>query len=387
MKASLRRGWARLLGGSALIVAPLFALVAALLAPAAANATATVRVEYVLAIPPTFQTGQTSNQLAELDGTPQSQSVTGTGSPITFSAAPSFSTGNRGFARIEVTSGAADCAWGSSPAPATAGVRIDTTTGPVFAYVQTGNTVACVEDAAGAVGASLPTNAAQETGGNLAGAKSDLDAIVTNTTGAATAANQTATQANAGSSSSKATGVQGVAGGLAIATKQQDSAGNDATDTTNHAVKVTIQAAAVTAPVKPQDSGGGDATDATYHAVKTSGLTPNYVASGVTSVTGTFTTGSSAGAVSSALPLKAGRPFIISLWNSTTPGAALGGTVYLTCSVDGGTTYLPQTANGVQLESFTTTTQDQWIATQYGETCELVLLATPTQTINYRLDQ
>ena len=37
---------------------------------------------------------------------------------------------------------------------------------------------------------ALPTNVAQETGGNVAAAKADLDTIVTNTTGAATAANQ-----------------------------------------------------------------------------------------------------------------------------------------------------------------------------------------------------
>lgn len=62
---------------------------------------------------------------------------------------------------------------------------------------------------------------AKETGGNLAAAKSDLDTIVTNTTGAATAANQTATQANAGSSASKATAVQGLANGLPVATTAQ----------------------------------------------------------------------------------------------------------------------------------------------------------------------
>jgi hypothetical protein len=37
----------------------------------------------------------------------------------------------------------------------------------------------------------LPANAAQETGGNLASIKSDLDTVATNTTGVATASNQT----------------------------------------------------------------------------------------------------------------------------------------------------------------------------------------------------
>jgi hypothetical protein len=55
----------------------------------------------------------------------------------------------------------------------------------------------------------LPSNAAQETGGNLA-------TIASNTNGVATASNQTAIEANAGSNSSKATGVQGVSGGVPV---------------------------------------------------------------------------------------------------------------------------------------------------------------------------
>lgn len=55
----------------------------------------------------------------------------------------------------------------------------------------------------------LPANAAQETGGNLA-------TIAANTAGLATAANQAAALASPGSSASRALGVQGVAGGLAM---------------------------------------------------------------------------------------------------------------------------------------------------------------------------
>lgn len=67
-----------------------------------------------------------------------------------------------------------------------------------------------------AVSLPLPTGAALETGGNLAAAKADLDAISAAAAASATAVNQTAVQAIAGSNSSKAVGVQGVAGGVAV---------------------------------------------------------------------------------------------------------------------------------------------------------------------------
>jgi hypothetical protein len=103
---------------------------------------------------------------------------------------------------------------------------------PANAAQETGGHLAAIDTSTAAGAASAATTAsnsggiativtnttglAHESGGNLAAAKTDLDAINTATAAGATAANQTNVQAVAGASASKAIGVQGVAGGVAV---------------------------------------------------------------------------------------------------------------------------------------------------------------------------
>jgi hypothetical protein len=129
-------------------------------------------------------------------------------------------------------------------------------------------------------------------------------------------------------------------------------------------------------------SGGGTVALATGAAVAQNGI--SLAASGVTPLSGTFTTSGSSAAFT---PL-AGRPFNVACWiaGQTAPGTSLGGTVYLARSTDGGTTYLPLTAGGTQLEMFTQNASEQWTEYQTGVTYELICTSA-SQTINWRLSQ
>ncbi|HWF01538.1 MAG TPA: hypothetical protein VG248_17180 [Caulobacteraceae bacterium] len=95
----------------------------------------------------------------------------------------------------------------------------------------------------------LPANAAQETGGNLAASVAALNTVVTKLTSIISALGNPA-QAGGAVTVSNLPAVQ--------ATKQQDSAGNDATDTTNHAIRVNVVA----------EGAGGGATAANQAAVQ-----------------------------------------------------------------------------------------------------------------------
>jgi hypothetical protein len=113
-------------------------------------------------------------------------------------------------------------------------------------------------------------------------------------------------------------------------------------------------------------------------------VTAALAASGVSSVAGSFTTASNSGTFVPA----AGRTFNVAVWatGGIAPGSSLSGTVYLARSIDGGTTFLPLTANGSQLESFTTVASETWSESQVGVPYELVC-SSVTGTINYRFSQ
>ena len=154
-----------------------------------------------------------------------------------------------------------------------------------------------------------------------------------------------------------------------------------------------------TAPLPPASQRSlGDATDQPYSgtgsgsmisvlkAILQRGLAQSGIAltaSGVTPSAGTFA------AVGPSTPFTptAGRPFNVVLWGaSTAPGASLSGTVYLARSTDGGATYLPLTASGSQIESFTQVASESWTEYQVGVTYELVC-SSETQPINWRFSQ
>jgi hypothetical protein len=92
---------------------------------------------------------------------------------------------------------------------------------------------------------------------------------------------------------------------------------------------------------------------------------PAWSASGVTAVTGTLSSVTSSATFAPA----AGRPFNLTLYatGSTTPGSSLGGsTVYLARSLDSGTTWLPITAAGSTIYSFTTLANETLYEAQTG---------------------
>jgi hypothetical protein len=108
-------------------------------------------------------------------------------------------------------------------------------------------------------------------------------------------------------------------------------------------------------------------------------------ASGISSVAGTFVAAGNSAPFTPA----AGRSFNIAVWPAgnaaPAPGTSLTGTVYLARSTDGGTTLLPLTASGTQLEAFTTTASESWTESQVGVTYELVCTGTPANPIAYRI--
>jgi hypothetical protein len=102
-----------------------------------------------------------------------------------------------------------------------------------------------------------------------------------------------------------------------------------------------------------------------------------YAASGLASVTGAFgATGSSA----TFAPL-GGRKFNASIWGTFV------GTVQLQRSFDSGTTWLPLTSNGTQLETFTAPASEQWQEDESGVLYRLICTAYTSGTVNYRISQ
>ena len=87
----------------------------------------------------------------------------------------------------------------------------------------------------------------------------------------------------------------------------------------------------------------------------------------------------------------AGRAFNIAVWatNGTARGSSLNGTVYLERSIDGGTTFLPVTGSGTELEIFTSVASDTWQESQVGVIYQLVCSAftSGNPAINYYMSQ
>ena len=101
-----------------------------------------------------------------------------------------------------------------------------------------------------------------------------------------------------------------------------------------------------------------------------------YPASTLTPVTGTFAaTGQSA----SVAPVT-GRAFNVSLWGT------FSATIRLERSFDG-SNWLPLTANGTVLESFTGACSDQWQEDEVGVQYRLNCTAYTSGTVNYRISQ
>lgn len=102
-----------------------------------------------------------------------------------------------------------------------------------------------------------------------------------------------------------------------------------------------------------------------------------YSASGKTSIGGTFTaTGQSA----SFTPL-AGRSFNTSVWGTFVA------TVQLERSFDAGTTWLPTTASGTQLNKWTAPVSEQWSDDEFGVLYRLNCTSYTSGAGNYRISQ
>jgi hypothetical protein len=102
-----------------------------------------------------------------------------------------------------------------------------------------------------------------------------------------------------------------------------------------------------------------------------------YESSGLQPVTGAF---AAPGQSASFAPL-AGRGFNISIWGT------FSGTVQLERSFDAGSTWLPVTANGTQLEKFTSAASEQWQEDEAGVLYRLNCTALASGTADYRLSQ
>jgi hypothetical protein len=109
----------------------------------------------------------------------------------------------------------------------------------------------------------------------------------------------------------------------------------------------------------------------------TNAVGAGYLASGLDPVASTFT----ATGQSSALTPVAGRGFNISLWGTFVA------TVRLERSFDGGTTWLPITANGTGLMNFTAACSEQWSDDEVGVQYRLNCTAYTSGTVNYRISQ
>jgi len=102
-----------------------------------------------------------------------------------------------------------------------------------------------------------------------------------------------------------------------------------------------------------------------------------YQPSGLTPVTGAFT----AMGVSASFAPKAGRGLNPSLWGTFV------GTVRLERSFDGGTTWLPLTANGNAMVTLTAPCSEQWQEDETGVLYRWNCTAYTSGTIYYRISQ
>jgi hypothetical protein len=112
---------------------------------------------------------------------------------------------------------------------------------------------------------------------------------------------------------------------------------------------------------------------------------PSYADAGVAPVTGTFTATAN-GAVFTPI---AGRPFNLTIYatGGTAPASALNATVYLARSIDGGITYLPITAAGGGIFSFTALANETLFEAQTGVRYRLICSSYTSGTVNYRFAQ
>ena len=132
----------------------------------------------------------------------------------------------------------------------------------------------------------------------------------------------------------------------------------------------------------------GVTANAQYEAIKKlceAVSAPALADSGVAPVTGTFT-GTGNGLT---FPPAAGRPFNLTVYatGGTAPGSTLNATVYVARSTDGGTTYLPMTAAGGGIYSFTALANEALYESQTGVTYRLVCSSYTSGTVNYRWSQ
>lgn len=85
----------------------------------------------------------------------------------------------------------------------------------------------------------------------------------------------------------------------------------------------------------------------------------------------------------------AGKAFNLTIYatGGTAPGSSLNATVYLARSTDGGTVYLPMTAAGTGIFSFTTLANESLYESQTGVIYRLVCSSYASGTVNYRFSQ
>jgi hypothetical protein len=219
-----------------------------------------------------------------------------------------------------------------------------------------------VADSAGAL-IDPATSDKQDTG------NTSLGSIDTKLTSQATAAKQDTGNTSLGSIDTKAT-------------------------STNTKLDTLITAVGTPASATKQDTGNASLSSidgkATTINTKLDALTtainvPALSTSGVTAVTGTFT-GTGNGSV---FAPSAGRPFNLTIYatGATTPGSGLAASVYLARSIDGGTTYLPMTAAGGGIYSFTSLANESLYESQTGVTYRLICTSYTSGTVNYRFAQ
>lgn len=112
---------------------------------------------------------------------------------------------------------------------------------------------------------------------------------------------------------------------------------------------------------------------------------PDYAAASPIPVVGTFT---SPGNGLTFTPV-AGRSFNLTIYatGGTAPGSTLNATIYLTRSTDGGTTFLPITAVGTGIYSFTSLANESLYESQTGVIYRPTALSVTSGTVNYRFTQ
>lgn len=141
-----------------------------------------------------------------------------------------------------------------------------------------------------------------------------------------------------------------------------------------HFVADTTGAAVNPATVEAQTAMQAAITAALSSVLKTQ---PQFAASGKTPVTGTLTGVANSAAFT---PLN-GRGFNISLWGT------FAATVRLVRSFDAGATWLPLTAAGTSLMSFTAPASETWDEPESAVQYRLECTAFTSGTVNYRISQ